>query len=419
MGKKIDSNASLAELLELHPEMRDILDDNGYELENGDVEPADRVERIKEYIGRLSAGESLESVRADFVREFEGVDATEIAAAEQQLIEAGMPIAEVTQLCDVHSALFHGVAEEVDATEVGHPIHLLTLENEALESALARIEQTLAADGSAEDLLAQLNALGPLRTHYAKKNDLIFPLLLKYGISGPSDVMWNVQDEIMDELNRIKKVLRGGDIAGEKDALSTVLARVREMVFKESNILFPMAVEHFSLEEWVRIYRDFPEHGFAFIEDAPVWMRGESYDLPESEHYGTPSVADGDVKLTTGKLTLKQLEGIFRTIPAELTFADEDEVTRFVNEWEDRIFKRPFMALGRELYSCHPPRVKKMVSEVIKMLKTGQRDVFKVYQPIGDKQILVQYFAVRDEEGQYIGALEVVQDMTPYVKGTV
>ena len=64
---------------------------------------ADYTEQIKSYLKRLGAGESLKSVRADFVKEFREVDSSEIMKAEQELLKEGTPLTEVQKLCDVHA----------------------------------------------------------------------------------------------------------------------------------------------------------------------------------------------------------------------------------------------------------------------------------------------------------------------------
>lgn len=77
------------------------------------------VERLKDYIERLSKGEDLESVREEFVKHFKTVDASDIARAEQEIIKAGTPVSEVQKLCDVHSALFHGTTGRADSVFSG------------------------------------------------------------------------------------------------------------------------------------------------------------------------------------------------------------------------------------------------------------------------------------------------------------
>lgn len=181
---------------------------------------------IKDYLKRLGAGEELESVRVDFVKKFQSVDAAEIMNAEQELIKEGTPISEVQRLCDVHSALFHGKTREeqianapkatvdsireqrfaktVELVKIpGHPLHTFTLENEALAKTIEKCREAL-KNGHVEYKL--IEEVRQLAIHYAKKGDLLYPhLKVKYEISGPSDVMWTVDDEIRDEFAALAK----------------------------------------------------------------------------------------------------------------------------------------------------------------------------------------------------------------------
>ena len=187
----------------------------------------ERIELLKDYLKRLGKGEALEAVRADFVQNFKDVDASEIMQAEQQMIQEGTPITEVQKLCDVHSALFHGETREekianaekaVDASlirqeravktkllveEKGHPLYTFTMENEALA---VYIEQARAAIAKGEVSQELVDHIREVAIHYAKKGDLLYPhLKVGYQISGPSDVMWTVDDEIRDELAALSK----------------------------------------------------------------------------------------------------------------------------------------------------------------------------------------------------------------------
>ena len=103
---------------------------------------------------------------------------------------------------------------------------------------------------------------------------------------------------------------------------------------------------------------------------------------------------------------------MLNTIPMELTFVDEKNINRY---WNDdgsvKLFKRPASALGREVWSCHPPKVEYMVRNVIDMLRSGQRDSVDVWMQKKGEPVLVRYMAVRDREGAYLGTLECVQPM--------
>lgn len=391
-----------------------------------------RTEQLKTYLKRLGDGEDLEEVRADFVRAFREVEASEIMQAEQELLAEGTPLSQVQRLCDVHSALFHGATieerianaeKEVEASlerkkardksapvqngtdkemlaavmgeKIGHPLYTLTKENNALSQLLAKFKKK--RDG------ALLPSIRELSIHYAKKGDLLYPLLkVKYGISGPSDVMWTVDDEIRDEL---------GVLAREKEhdeewnvRLDAVLARAEEMIYKEQNILFPICAAHFTEEEWYGIYRDSKDYAVCLGVEKETWE--------EAENVGTISsaVTEGEIVMPGGHLTMEQLTALLNTIPMEITFVDADNINRFFNEGP-KVFKRPVMAIDREVFSCHPPKIEPMVRQIIDDFRNNRRDEVSVWMKKGGRTMLVQYLAVRDAAGKYIGTVELVQDM--------
>ena len=251
-------------------------------------------ERIKEYLIRLNKGESLESVRADFVKEFKEVNASEIMLAEQRLLRDGTPLEEVQKLCDVHSALFHGKTREeriantekavgesmknqrmAAAAELiaipGHPLETFTEENEKLQKIIDECRDKIKTGKINSDLLQELRQLS---IHYAKKGDLLYPhLKVKYEISGPSDVMWTVDDEIRDELS----VLAQSNTGDEKwiKKFEALLTRAEEMIYKEANILFPNCALNFTEEEWHGIYVDSKDYPECFGVTGKIWKDGE------------------------------------------------------------------------------------------------------------------------------------------------
>ena len=528
--------------------------------------PVDRAEALRSLLDRLSEGEDLESVRADFVRDFKDVDPAEIMRAEQGLMESGMPLSKVQKLCDVHSALFHGDTREekianaeravqaslknhagkeeknyinksVEAESLiqipGHPLSTFTKENEALgkylENTKARWEglvESLSgkvggknksekaeksegiqdAQGAPdwEALLATFSEeLAKLRSfivHYAKKGDLLYPLLkVKYDISGPSQVMWTVDDEIRDtlgelnrELNEKSKGVRalkntGEDLDDEEEEyirskaeiaesilnsffLKNYLAvrnRMEEMIYKEENILFPMCALQFQKEEWIQIYFDSKDYDACFSVENASWKEAEETgNTPEKwravegageaerekdrkeaseEHSGdvhntalpqgagkmledllrrveslegksgnrgeSSSASDGEIIMPGGHLKKTELIAMLNTLPVEITFVDKDNINRFFNEGP-KVFKRPQMAIDREVFSCHPPKVEPMVRMIIGNFRDGKEDEVPIWMEKGGKPFLVRYMAVRDKEQNYVGTLEAVTDMT-------
>ena len=525
--------------------------------------PVDRAEALRSLLDRLSEGEDLESVRADFVRDFKDVDPAEIMRAEQGLMESGMPLSKVQKLCDVHSALFHGDTREEQIANAeravqaslknqagkeeknyinksleadaliqipGHPLSTFTKENQALgqylENTKARWESLVEslsgkaggknkAEGAEgvkgaqgapdwEALLAafseELTKLRSFTVHYAKKGDLLYPLLkVKYDISGPSQVMWTVDDEIRDTLGELKRELSekskgvralkntGEDLDDEEEEyirskaeiaesilnsffLKNYLAvrnRMEEMIYKEENILFPMCALQFQKEEWIQIYFDSKDYEACFSVENETWKEAEENgNTPEKwraveavgeaerekgrneaseEHSGdvlnaalpqgagkmledllrrveslegksgnsgeSSSARDGEIIMPGGHLKKNELIAMLNTLPVEITFVDKDNINRFFNEGP-KVFKRPQMAIDREVFSCHPPKVEPMVRMIIGNFRDGKEDEVPIWMEKGGKPFLVRYMAVRDKEQSYVGTLEAVTDMT-------
>ena len=376
-----------------------------------------RIKKLTEYLQRLGAGEELEEVRKDFIKEFSDVQASEIMEAEQELMKQGTPLEEVQRLCDVHAALFHGVtpeeemkkrqsfeqkeygnkseqAQELEQVE-GHPLYTLTMENQALLKLLQQFA------GSEDKNL--LSIIGQFAVHYAKKGDLLYPhLKVKYGIAGPSDVMWTVDDEIRDEYSALMRESQRGDEWNKR--LRAVLKRIEEMVHKEQNILFPICAVNFTKEEWMGIYRDAKDYIVCFGVEDIHWQEAEDQEIVR-ENSGKDEIV-----LPGGHMTLEQLTALLNTVPLEITFIDVDNINRFFNEGP-KVFKRPGMALDREVFSCHPPKIEPMVRAIIDDFRHGRKDRVPVWMEKGGRTMLVTYMAVRDKTGKYVGTAEFVQDM--------
>lgn len=378
--------------------------------------------KIKSYLQRLNKGEALESVQTDFVRECKDVDPADIMQAEQELLREGTSIGELQRLCDVHSALFHGSTRLSAAASLiqisGHPLQTFTLENAALEKLIHRAEQALENDDNNNSITNELlEQLRQIAIHYARKGDLLYPHLnVQYGISGPSAVMWTVDDEIRDELNALAKQRDQKSTDAWKQRLKTVLTRMEEMIYKESNILFPNCALNFTEEEWYQIYRDAKDYSECFGVRGDTWEAAETYLHDTASEADTMSVehafAGGETRihLPGGSLTLSQLTALLNTIPLEISFVDVDNINRYFNEGP-KVFKRPGMALEREVFTCHPPKIEQKVRRIIEEFRAGTLDQVPVWMDKGGRTFLVTYYAVRDKEEQYLGTLELVQDM--------
>lgn len=448
------------------------LDEAGSEDVKPSGAPESKEERtalLKGYLKRLGEGEELESVRADFVEKFNSVDASEIMQAEQELIAEGTPITEIQKLCDLHSALFHGATQEEKIANAGnaviesmkakkqeeikntlaanstgpmstaeereklqqdklqlaasliaipgHPLETLTRENDVLAQRISDTRVAIENKASNEEILNKFEGVREIAIHYAEKGDLIYPHLnVQYGISGPSNVMWTVDDEIRDEMTALTKNRAFDDAWFER--VSAVLTRAEEMIYKESNILFPICALNFATEEWYRIYHDSKDYADCMGIVANVWPEAEEYEKTmfdkksegEAVENATSSSNNDEIVMPGGHVTLEQLTALLNTVPVEITFVDENNINRYFNEGP-KLFKRPSMAIDREVFSCHPPKIEPMVRTIIEDFRNGVRDEFPVWVEKQGKTMLVKYMAVRDKNGKYLGTAEFVQEM--------
>ncbi len=400
--------------------------------EHGAPEQTRRQALLKEIIKELHQGKSVEEVKARFEEAVGDVSVSEISALEHALMEEeGIPVEEVQRLCSVHTAIFKGSIEDIHRSskpeeQPGHPVHTFKLENREIER-LVNFKLELHLDKFRQEdseeiifkLLEDLSLLLDLDKHYSRKENLLFPYLEKYGIYGPTKVMWGIDDAIRMMIKEVKGKLGAYD--GDKEMLSVDLERiiqeVNAMIFKEENILLPMALEKLTEDEWVRIARESDQIGFCLTAPEQEWIP-ERVPLPgvvaEEEEDGEKSeTPQGYVKFQTGILSVEQLEAVMNHLPVDLTFIDENDVVRYFSHGKERIFARTKAVIGRTVQNCHPPQSVHVVNELLADFKAGRKDAEDFWIPVKDKFVYIRYFAVRSEDGRYLGTLEFTQNIAP------
>jgi DUF438 domain-containing protein len=381
---------------------------------------------LKDLIKQLHEGKDPEEVKRKFQEVFEGVAAKEISDLEQSLIAEGMPVEEIQSLCDVHASVFKGSIEEIHKDDFtgekpedtpGHPIHTFRLENRELEKlindSILRNIEAYKGNGSADsknNLLADLNALLDIDKHYSRKENLLFPYLEKYGVTAPPKVMWGVDDEIRADIKAAKSKLQG-DSGDSAAAIQEAVNKVNEMIFKEENILFPMALDTLTEDEWFNIAEESDEIGFCLTQPAGKWqpLRANVGDKTKEQSFQP----NGSIRFDTGILSVKEINGLLNTIPIDITFIDKDNVVKYFTLGKERIFARTKAIIGRNVSNCHPPASVHIVEEMVEDFKAGRKDHEDFWIKMGQMYVYIRYFAVRDEAGAYIGTMEVTQNIAP------
>jgi PAS domain S-box-containing protein len=257
--------------------------------------------------------------------------------------------------------------------------------------------------------------LGDLDKHYSRKENLLFPYLEKYGITAPPQVMWGVDDEIREEIKACKKAVSEEKEARSKIAemLEKLIVRIEEMIYKEEHILFPMCMDTLTEDEWLTIEEESAEIGYCITEPAGKWkpLRVNVEDK-EEEKIGEEE-DKGYIKFDTGILKVNEISAIFNSLPFDITFVDKDGIVKYFSNSSERIFARTKAVIGRTVENCHPPASVHVVEQVVENLRSGKKDYEDFWIKMGPKYVLIRYFAVRDEKGEFLGTLEVTQNIQP------
>lgn len=370
---------------------------------------------IKEIIRELHEGKTVDEVKQKFEKAFTGVSATEISEAEQALISEGLPISEVQRLCDVHAAVFKGSIEEIhretDPTKIpGHPANVLILENRQIEKIIKEeIKPYLEKKDGLKDILKGLEALSIIDIHYSKKENLLFPYMEKYGITAPPQVMWGVDDEIREDYKILKSQLSDGVLNKEnKKAVEDFINRLEEMIFKEESIMLPMLLDTMTQDEWKKVADDSSEIG-EILDSIALWEPDEEAKEEHQEDIEEP----GAIVLPTGVFNREELTYMLNSLPFDITFVGNDDTVKYFSQSSERIFPRTKTAIGRNVSNCHPPASVHIVEDIVNDFKSGKKDHEDFWIKMGDKYVYIRYFAVRNDEGEYLGVVEVTQNIKP------
>ncbi|WP_028585099.1 DUF438 domain-containing protein [Desulfogranum mediterraneum] len=379
-----------------------------------------RLVALKEIIRELHAGAALQELQEKFEQSVGDISPEEIAALEQALVDEGLPEAEIKQLCNLHVELFKGTLDGQlpPCMPAGHPVHTYMEENrhaselgKALVLELERMGEEPGETiwsftvGQLRSLVAELS---DIRTHYVRKENQLFPLLEHHGLEAPTKVMWEVHDDIRAQLRSAAALLKGTDRAAARQAVADCVTAVEDMIYKEERILLPMALETLRAEEWARIRLGDDEIGYAFeVEPGEDWQPPVQAAVEGAEKGAVP---EGLVDLATGRLSLEVLNEMLCNLPVDMSFVDAEDKVAYYSDSSHRIFPRSPEVIGRNVRNCHPPKSVDMVTEILEKFKSGERDTAEFWLELGNRFIHIQYRALRNRQGDYLGCLEVGQD---------
>ncbi|MGO4987439.1 MAG: DUF438 domain-containing protein [Gallicola sp.] len=379
-------------------------------------------ELIKDILLELHKGEDI-AVLKKKVQEMEGmISSKELAEAEDLLEGSSIPVDEIQRLSTAHTELFSGKLKEKEVS-YGHPVFVFMGENRGLEKFIEEkynpaLEAFLAdqKEKNLEEFRAQVEELKKVGIHYDRKENLFFPYLENAGITTPPQVMWGVDDVIRDLIGKLSDSLKGDIMVKRVELVSQrVLTQVYEMIEKEDKILVPMILDYLTEEDFILAAQESVHMGYVFNQgiegasnsDANTWLSEKT-----KGEMKTRAMEEDKIQISSGSFYPKELEAMLNTLPTDLTYADKDDIVRYYSEGKHQVFTRTRTILGRDLYLCHPPQLIPVIKELIADFKSGKKDEMIVPMRKGNRLELIRYYAVRGEDGEYLGVVEVTEEIS-------
>lgn len=386
-----------------------------------------RIEIMKNLIRQLHNGVSEEQVKHQLETMLDEADYSDVFLMEVQLVQEGIPAEKIQELCDTHTRVLkkHLDLSETPETVAGHPVNTFVQENRELMKTTGQIRllikrvETLpdAADATEPMRAIQglLNNLMDVDKHYRRKEYLLFPFFEKNNLPGPPMVMWGKHDEARSLLKETIAGLQQVETMTAAEAkaynlftVTPAIEAIDDMIYKEEKIMFPTALNLLTEQDWYEIYIQSDEYGYCLFAPQFEWTPEGGFH----REIRKPAAAGGRVQMPTGSFSLEELIATFSTLPFDLTFVDKDDTVRYFSPGKERIFDRSRAILGRKVQYCHPPKSVHIVNQIVKDFKAGKQERARFWIKMRGRLIYICYYAVRNQKGEYLGTLEVTQDLT-------
>lgn len=359
----------------------------------------------------------------------------DIVQVVHQLVEEGIPMEDLKIGINKSLNVFHNaiMKHPKPVLEANHFLGILMQENKELEKRLGAIKPLVKAFNKAkndEEVRSDLNEikerveeLVEFEKHYSRKENIFFPYFEnQYPEYKCLGVMWSIHDDI----RRIRKVLIDA-LGDEMPNLKLINKLIGDLfflkytiIFREEYLLFPVALNAVSPELWDEMNAQSEEIGFCFIQPPSITKSKKTKQAQtksfEGEELNSDQLGDTLLNFDTGLMTLDQAMMLLNHLPVDITMIDENDRVRYFSNPKDRFFTRSKAIIGRTVQNCHPPESVHIVDELLKAFKSGEKDSEPFWIQMQGRFILIQYFALRDEDGKYKGCIEVSQDLTELKK---
>ena len=309
-----------------------------------------------------------------------------------------------------------------------HPIMCYIRENDAMRGLLKQVEELAQYPVIKNQWLELYDELHKHRLHLSRKQNQLYSILERKGFDRPTTTMWLLDDFIRDEVRDARRLLEE-DREEEFIAMQPVIvADILDLIEKEETVLYPTSLAMIRPDEFEEMKAGDREIGFAWIKVGGGHRTEEAKKpLPATEAAGFASdlaallgkygFSGGStpgqlLEVATGQMTLEQINLVYKHMPVDFSYVDENEIVRFYTDTDHRVFPRSKNVIGRDVKNCHPRTSVHLVEEIIDKFRRGEQDEVDFWINKPGLFIYIYYVAVRDEEGRFRGILEMMQDCT-------
>lgn len=375
---------------------------------------AHRIEKLVELFQLVIRGELSTEQVSQYQQVIDLAQPADVIGVVDELVQLQIPMPELKKGINKALNLLNKSLQEFpyQAPVSGSFLHMFIQNNAQIDLRLKAIRPLLKAinlDTGNEPLRNELRDklidLAKVDLHYQIKENVLFPVIEKH----LSDyrclqVMWSFHDDIRRNLKETILMLEVDDFDLKRfnRLAGDIFFNIYAIKFREERILFPIVSTMITEKELNSLMGESLEIGFPYVQREKL----------TEETIDTETEISGEVDLKTGHMSAEQIRLVFNHLPVDITYVDENNKVKFFSTPEKRIFRRTNSIIGRDVKNCHPHESVHVVEKIVDAFRKGEKDKASFWIQMKGEFILIQYFAVRDEAGNYKGVVEVSQEIT-------
>lgn len=376
----------------------------------------ERIKNLIDYCQGVLRKENGKVLYERYLKDIQTITPMDLIHIENEQLKMGNKPEELLTVVDKLINVFYKYLKEfaMEAPTEGTFLYYLMEENKEFTEKLHTFKMVVKErewDTYKEKTLIFLNEMMEYEEHLLKLENILFPMLeKKQDRFNGMQIMWALHDQVRKKLKKLHAHIEKDRLGTEEINMEMGLLyfQLFGLVQKQELILFPAAKETLSAEEFSDMHYQSREYGFPYIE------KPEHFTKPEKEGKMNEDPTDNDqiLHLETGSLSMDQIKSMLDVLPLDMTLVDEKDQVVYFSRPKERIFPRSPAIIGRNVRNCHPPQSVHVVEDILEAFKNNEKEQASFWIQRNSQFILIQYVALRDDEGKYTGTLEISQEVS-------